>query len=409
MKIMKWFNPSLVLFIVLLCQCSGAAPDTASEYRSSVFEIFSFKVPADFIVADFGSSLSLSAPEAKGNCSFLFISSSEGSDQPMENLRIDWQTILQPMLESGASMDQPSEKQQDQWQELAVHTNLVQNGEPLVSEFRSFSKGTRKALVVVFYKEGDSEAARKTFAETLHLANDASENGPAAHDYYFTGVNNPVNPDLLSGVWTPVKADSLSYFTKISSASNLTFLDNGDAFLGTLPYGNYGVDRELQKKDPALRTWATYTLQNNAGTLLTSTGESHTFRVDKDTTIWYDSIQYIKCASVTGFRMEGTWRDDFAGTGTTLMLNLASQFTDSGIFSALHAQSPWLFAGEKGGEGTYMIYDHTLVLRYADGRVRTLSFSGIGPYELRETNRVLLIGANRFIKQEDEPVNYRTR
>lgn len=403
MKIMNWFSPSMILLIVLLCHCSETPTNTTPEYRSLVFEIFSCKVPADFIVTDFGNSLSLSAPETKGNCSILLINSSEGSDQPMENFRIDWQTILQPMLERGASMGKPSGKQQDHWQELSVRTKLDQNGEPLVADFRSFSKGTRKALIVVFYKEGDCESDLKTFAESLRLADEASENGPAAHNYYYTGNNNPVDPNPLSGIWTYARADSLSYFNEISPTSNLTFLDNGDAFLGTLPYGTYGVDRENQKKDPALRTWATYTLQNNTGTLFTPSGEKHTLQLDSDATLWYDSVQYLKCASVTGFRLEGVWRDDFAGTGTTLMLNLASQFKDSGIFSALHVQSPWLFAEEKGGEGTYMIYDHTLVLRYSDGRTRTLSFSGIGPYGLRETNHVLLVGANRFTKQIDEP------
>jgi hypothetical protein len=259
-----------------------------------------------------------------------------------------------------------------------------------------------------FFQPDKCESDHKLFLQYLSLADDASENGPPARDYYVTREPRFLSRDTLTGVWTLVQEDSAGYFKYIEKENFITFLDNGDFYNSLMPYGSFHVDREKLQKDDALKIkWGKYDIDVSHITINTpSERRPVAVTVLNDTLISAGEYQFVRCKSVSNYRLEGVWETDFSGVSNRLTLNLVNRFTDTGIFKSLHNVDPWLFAEEEGGEGKYQIYDHTIFLEYADGRTRSLSLVNPGYFDLRETNDLLLIGGNPFKKIPGETVTH---
>jgi hypothetical protein len=260
-----------------------------------------------------------------------------------------------------------------------------------------------------FFQPDKCESDHKLFLQYLSLADDASENGPPAKDYYATGDPGFLSQGPLTGVWTLMQEDSTDYFAHAGEGNFITFLDNGDVFEGLMPYGSFHTDRQQMKMDAAINyRWGKYSLSLNAG-IITQPGDGGKqveFTLINDTLLIIDDNKFVKCTSVSGYRLEGAWAAEFSNFSNRLTLNLVNRFTDDGIFQSLHDVDPWLFADEKGGQGKYQIYDHTIYLKYDDGRTRTLSFASAAPYDLRETNSMLMIGGYLFKKLLNENITY---
>ncbi len=99
----------------------------------------------------------------------------------------------------------------------------------------------------------------------------------------------------------------------------------------------------------------------------------------------YENAVFYRCPSVDGLRLEGSWTTWVdpkdaqldrmpAGQRPIIHFRRDGRFVDDGLFSAFGT-------GRSGGvdnpgSGSYEFRDYTLILRFADGRVRHEAFTG---------------------------------
>jgi len=396
----------LLIFSIFQVNCSRAQN---RPEKKDLYDAFQFYTPQEFAPAYEGLTLALNSNPEISYCSFVFMATQNGSEDPEKNFEDTWTTFIVPALAGGSTERKTRKDDRDNWKGFAGSTIASFDMLKLQIDLHTYTRNNRYVSVMFFFEPDKCESAHKQFLQHLSLADDASLNGPPAKDYYVTGDPGFLSQESLTGVWTLMQKDNTDYFAHAVKENFITFLDNGDMYKGLMPYGSFHTDRQKMKKDAALNyKFGKYTFSSNEGTITipADSGQTMEFILKNDTVIVVDENIFVKNRSVSGYRLEGVWATDFSLFSKNLTLNLMNRFTDGGIFQSLHDVNPWLFAGEKGGEGKYQIYDHTIYLQYDDGRTRTLSFSSAAPYDLRETNSIMMIGGYPFKKLLNEKITY---
>ncbi len=394
----------LIFFLIISffqVSCTGRQKEAG---ESGVFDVFQFNTPEGFTPAYDGTFLALNSSPDISNCSFVFTLTLPGSEDPKRNFEETWSKLIAPALAEGSTERKVMKDNRDGWKGYAGTTIVTSDTLKLQFELRTYTRDGYYVSAMFFFEPEKCETTHKQFLESFSLADDASQNGPPAGNYYVTREPEFLSPEPLTGVWLLMKNDSTEYFNNTGKENFITFLDRGDVFNGLLPYGSFHVGREKQKQDAAIRlNWGIYTLSSNEGNIALQTGkEPLSFVLENDTLLVLGDKKYVKGNTVSGYRLEGVWTTNFSRFSKRLTLDLTNRFADEGIFQSLHDVNPWLFADEKGGCGKYQIYDHTIYLQYDDGRTRSLSFASAAPYDLRATNSVLMIGGSPFVKNTDE-------
>jgi hypothetical protein len=372
--------------------------------RKDVYDAFQFYTPDGFKPAYDGLTLALNSNPDISYCSFVFMGTQNGSDDPEKNFEDSWKALIAPALEGGSTKRKSWKDDRDNWKGFAGSTIATFDKLKLQMDLHTYTRNNRYVSVMFFFEPAKCESVHKQFLQNLNLADDASENGPPAKDYYVNDDPGFLIKEPMTGVWTLMQNDTADYFAHAGEGNFITFLDNGDVYEGLMPYGSFHTDRQKMKMDAAINyKWGKYSVSSTAGIITqpADNGKQVEFTLLNDTLLLIDDNKFVKSASVSGYRLEGAWATDFSRFSNRLTLNLVNRFTDDGIFQALHDVNPWLFADEKGGQGKYQVYDHTIYLEYDDGRKRTLSFASAAPYDLRETNSVLVIGGYTFRKLQD--------
>jgi hypothetical protein len=182
-----------------------------------------------------------------------------------------------------------------------------------------------------------------------------------------------------------------------------TFFDDGQVFTDLPDQGLAGFDRAVSKASPGRGSyWGTYRFANGAGEIAQPGVNVKTvIRAVKPGEIQIDSNHFYRCADVNGVKLDGAWtswtdpRDPAldrqpAGERPILRLTKAGRFQDEGIFkSVLASYAPG--ADGAGGAGSYQVKDFTLELRYDDGRVKRVAFSGfLGASPAAKDERIFL-------------------
>jgi hypothetical protein len=398
-----------ILFIIslLIVQASCGHAQNKGEGRET-YDVFQFYMPEGFKPAYDASTLALNSDPAVSLCSFVFTGTLSGDDDPEKNFEDAWNALIVPALAGGSTERRTWKDDRDNWKGFAGSTVASFDTLKLQCDLHTYTKDGKYACAMFFFQPDKCEADHKLFLQYLGLAGDASENGPPSRDYYVTREPGFLSRDTLTGVWTLLQDDSTGYFRYIEKENFITFMDNGDVYNALIPYGSFHVDREELQKDDAMKNkWGKYEITGTLGTMTTPSEPGPvSLAVLNDTLIYAGEYQFVRCKSVSNYRLEGVWETDFSGVSNKLTLNLADRFTDTGIFKSLHNVDPWLFADEEGGEGNYQIYDHTIYFEYDDGRTRSLSFVNPGYFDLRETNALLLIAGKPFKKIPGENVTY---
>jgi hypothetical protein len=395
-----------IMSLLILEVSCGQAQNRPEE--KEFYDVFGFYIPVGFKPAYDETTLALNSNPEVSLCSFVFMGTLPGVDDPEKNFEDSWNTLIVPALAGGSTERKTWKDDRDGWKGIAGSSVASFDTVKLQLELHTYTRNGKYVCAMFFFESDKCEADYRLFLKSLSLANDASENGPPARDYYVTAEPGFLSSDTLTGVWTVLQDDSAGYLKYIERENFITFLDNGDFYNSLLPYGSFHVDREKLQKDDALKIkWGKYDLSGAQGTINTpSERRPVAVTVLNDTLISAGDYQFVRCKTVSNYRLEGVWETAFSGISSRLTLNLANRFTDTGIFKSLHNKEPWLFANEEGGKGKYQIYDHTIYFEYDDGRTRSLSLVNPGYFDLRETNALLLIGGNPFKKITGEIVNY---
>lgn len=398
-----------ILFIVslLIVQASCSNAQNKPEAKET-YDVFQFYLPEGFKPSYDASTLALNSNPEISLCSFVFTKTLPGADDPEKNFEDAWNTLIVPALAGGSTERKTWKDDRDNWKGFAGSTVASFDTLKLQCDLHTYTKDGKYVCAMFFFQPDKCEADHNLFLQYLSLARDASENGPPARDYYITSEPGFLSRDTFTGVWALAQDDSAGYFRYIEKENFITFMDNGDVYNALMPYGSFHVNREELQKDDALKNkWGKYEITGTLGTMTTPSEPGPvSLTVLNDTLIYVGEYQFVRCKSVSNYRLEGVWETDFSGVSSRLTLNLINRFTDTGIFKSLPNVDPWLFADEEGGEGKYQIYDHTIYFEYEDGRTRSLSLVNPGYFDLRETNDLLLIGGNPFKKVPGETVTY---
>jgi hypothetical protein len=167
------------------------------------------------------------------------------------------------------------------------------------------------------------------------------------------------------------------------------FFADGDVFMDLPDAGLQGFDRAASKAGPRAGYWGRWTMTGNKGHAQ-KPGEKFgtTLALVGPDKLELDGLAYLRAVDVTGLRLEGAWTSyadprspDLdrlpVGQRPVLRFTRAGRFADDGLFATfLRSAGPDRDRLDAPGEGSYEIADFTLLLRYADGRVRREALSG---------------------------------
>lgn len=203
------------------------------------------------------------------------------------------------------------------------------------------------------------------------------------------------------GVWMGLVSPGFGRYTP--EPRWVTFFDDGQVFTDLPDEGLSAFDRAASRASAGRAPyWGTYRFASGEGEIAKPGVRVKTrIRAVKPGEIQLDSDHFYRCADVNGLKMEGAWTswsdpNDPAldrrpvGDRPIIRFTRTGAFQDEGIFrSVLRSSAPG--ANGAGGSGRYEIRDFTLELRYDDGRVQRVAFSGfLGASPATKDERIYL-------------------
>jgi len=182
------------------------------------------------------------------------------------------------------------------------------------------------------------------------------------------------------------------------------FFADGDVFTDLPDAGLQAFDRAASKAGPRAGYWGRWTMTGNKGHAQ-KPGENFgtTIALVGPDKIELDGLGYLRCGDVTGLRLEGAWTSyadpkspDLdrlpVGRRPVIHFTRAGRFTDDGLFATfLRSGGADQDRLDAPGDGTYEAADFTLVLHYADGRVRREALSGFLGADPAKTNDIITV------------------
>ena len=216
----------------------------------------------------------------------------------------------------------------------------------------------------------------------------------------------------LSGVWMGFKQLQL-LGNYAPDARWMTFFDDGQALDNIPRAGLEGFDRNASKANGAERPyWGTYSYRDGAGVFKKLNGGLDTrIKLEKPGQIKLDDFySYYRCPDVGGLRLEGAWagygdpddprwRSVPIGQRQVFRFGSDGRFSDEGVFATLLTAEGGSSANGPGS-GTYEIRSFSLILHYADGRLKKVAITGLLSANPATQNSILFIGRARFNKMK---------
>ena len=197
------------------------------------------------------------------------------------------------------------------------------------------------------------------------------------------GGNLAASDSNLVGVW-------MGYHNyKLDSPRWIKFYGNGSLFWDLPTRGFLGFNHKASRADPNQKgLWGTYTVSGASGQIH-KPGVDATWKLSilDDSKIKIDTDTYYRCAEVDGAKLAGSWStygggeesvlSSIKGLKPVIVFSPDGHFTDHGIlsFSYLSQNKPAANSANAPGRGTYEAKAFSLILHYAGGRTRQLSFT----------------------------------
>jgi uncharacterized protein (DUF2141 family) len=230
---------------------------------------------------------------------------------------------------------------------------------------------------------------------------------------------NPAAPPApgrggLSGIWLGVSRQLAapgpgsivaSGITWTPSRDWMTFFPDGRVFLALPPRGVEGFDWTTEcARSPS---WcATYAVDRDRVTIRWASGETKRL-ARRDGMLWTDDrLNFVPLPSLDGLRLDGVyvvpWKEEHRPSRITFSRD--GRFTEQNLLSGIswnssdHGTEAARIRDVPGGSGEYDVRSNTLVLRYRDGRVVTVSIY-IVPAELGKARpEEVYINAHDFVR-----------
>jgi hypothetical protein len=278
--------------------------------------------------------------------------------------------------------------------------------------------GSKEVYQIRFSTDTDSEGKPKRI---LHLKRPVAGGQMYESDYYFvpqkedtkkttaTTVNPTnsfalLNGDGITGVWISYAninggLGNLSWNWRVffSDKKSLSNLPNGG--FANLKYKTYF---DNSKNDADFFNVGIYNFANGKGTN-TKSGSNYTDKLEliKPTQLKIDGTVYMKCTSINGQKLNGTFTtyanpqdpdllSQPKGNRSVISFTTDGKFIDEGVYQTLLQDYGKGEAYNAPGKGTYELKDYSIILKFYDGRVKQEAFTVPNSRTVTETNLILI-------------------
>ncbi|HEX7287349.1 MAG TPA: hypothetical protein VF532_14275 [Candidatus Angelobacter sp.] len=385
--------------------------------QSQTFDIVSFQPPAGWASAQDSDHVTFTFIDnaARTFVMLAVYSSAPASGDGQKDFAAEWREVVAKSFNAGSA---PSSVTGRTRAGLAFHEGSGQvkqnNGQPAYVKLLAFSAAQRRfSVMLVASTQGALErqqAATQSFLDNLKAATHGGVSPSAgATPAMASGASTAPRPGKgITGVWMGYKTFVGSYEPQPRFYS---FYEDGQIYEDLPREGFIGFNREQSKADQYQRNyWGAYAFDGNSGEI-NKPGVRYPEKLLSEGAgkLKIDSAHFYRCHPVDGLRLQGAWTSlanpndpdlDRWEPGHRPIFRFTNDgtFIDEGVFAMfLKSGDP---RQDAAGAGTYEIRDYTLVLRFADGRVKQLALAGLLGADPAVSNDVLFISRSVFRKRK---------
>jgi hypothetical protein len=401
------------LVFVLVLMASGPL----LRAQSQTFDIVAFQPPAGWAAAQDSDHVTYTFIDnaARAFVMLAVYSSAPASGNGERDFGDEWREVVAKSFNAGGAPPSVAGRTRSGLLFREGSAQVKQNnGERAWVKLLAFSAGPRRfSVMMVASNQGALEkqqAAMQSFIDTLKLAaHGGASASAAASPVTPSGSGTAPRPGKgITGVWMGYKTFVGTYEPQ---ARFYTFYEDGQIYEDLPRAGFVGFNREESKADQYQHNyWGTYTFDGTSGEIA-KPGVRYPEKLLSEGAgkLKIDSAHFYRCQPVDGLRLNGAWTSmanpndpdlDRWEPGHRPIFRFTSdgRFTDEGVFAMfLKSGDP---RQDAAGAGMYEIRDYTLVLRFADGRVKQLALAGLLGADPAVSNDVLFISRSVFRKRK---------
>lgn len=382
----------------LLTLLIGVAPVLA---QTQSFDIATFTAPAGWKAEQRQGYITFTSIDQSGRtfCMLALYTSTTSTGDPGGDFEQEWKNIVQKVFTAPEAPAPSLGRTSSGLSYREGGSTVTQGGNTLYAQLAVFGMGKRTTSVLSVATNHAALDARgaaiRAFLASLRFAAQ-----PAA------GTKPPSpRPGGLAGVWMGF---TQMYGSYEPSPRWYTFFADGEVFEDLPGEGLAGFSASASKASADLRDyWATYHFEGGSGFIAKpGVNVQTTIQAVTPDRIKLGIDTFYRCASVDGLRLQGAWTSyadpndpnldrQPEGARPVFRFSKDGRFADEGVFATfLHMYSNG--NEDRAGTGTYEIRDFTLILRYADGRVKQVAFTGLMSADPAVQNESVFISRSRF-------------
>jgi hypothetical protein len=403
---------SLVLLLV-------AAPWLAAQTQS--FGITSFTPPSGWDSALGGDHITFTfIDQSAGSYVMLAVyESTSRSGDPEKDFASEWKNVVVKSFSEAPAPRSVSNRTKSGLEFREGGANVSKNGAVSYVRLMVFpSERKMFSVLAVASHQGAFEgkqAVVRSFLDSMKIAAQPASTGrpPVTLGTSSSGSSGaigaggaPRSGSGITGVWLGFKANYPSYEPR---PRWYVFYEDGTVFEDLPRSGLAGFNRQVSKTDSGQHSyWGSYSVAGSSATI-TKPGVNYPEKivVENPGKIKIDGLYFNRCRPVDGLRLQGAWTSyanpndpslDRLPRGKSPVFHFTSdgKFIDDGVLAVFLSEGH----ADQAGSGEYEIRDFTLVLRYSDGRIKTLAFSGLCPGDASTSNDLIFIGRSGFRKRK---------
>lgn len=401
-------RPHALLFVLVLLSASSAA-----VAQTQTFDAVSFTPPPGWAAAQDRDHVTFTFIDSAARTYVMLAvyNSTLGSGDAERDFSSEWNEVVAKSFSAGSAPRSTTGQSRAglKFREGSAQVRQ-QNGQPSYVRLLVFSADGRCfSVMLVATNEKALQSRQAEVQSFIDSLRPASPSGTSARPQEpVQGSAAPRSGSGITGVWMGFKTYVGDYEPH---ARWYTFYDDGQVFEDIPRTGLAGFNREASKTDSGQKSyWGQYTFANGAGSI-TKPGVNYPEALQSEGAdkLKIDSFHFYRCQEVNGLRLQGAWTSmanpndpalDRLPVGQRPVFRFSSdgKFSDEGVFATfLKSGDP---RQDAAGAGVYEVRDFTLILRFADGRVKQLAITAMLGVNAAASNDTLFISRSPFHKRK---------
>ncbi|NML19521.1 hypothetical protein HHL16_01490 [Pseudoflavitalea sp. G-6-1-2] len=322
-------------------------------------------------------------------CNFFIYDLMAGKGEVQKDFDYAWDNLVQkPFKFTGAANLQPLATLKG-WQFLMGSAKYADNGITTLAILFTFSGENNMQSICILSNSDKYKADIENFIASADLIREAVNTKPSMPSVKSTDIaanktHPPINTSLLNDkspkpeVWMKSRFEYDMMKRRSETKYEWIAIYPDEKFNPYMPTEGYAGFYTKNK------SWGSAKWNNNR---LDVISQNTSYYFDKKTASTMQSKfdskpNYYKCKSVDGLRIEGAYTQYSSLVPSSknkpqylIWFYKDGSFDDRGI-SVSDLKNPYAFADDAPGKGKYTIESFSIFLRYADGRIKQLGFSG---------------------------------